>query len=367
MKLKKNIKINIYEVIADYKVKTENSPFIAILQFAEENGGKVDSYTLQSGLLAPLSEKACGNLLKRLAKMGYFEKIKTIGKIDLSSLNMGTRRTQTVIQPTSKDFYRLTELGYESAQKNEFYEQRNGLLKLYVAEGFNFIEQKIVKIKEYNYDPDKHKLPNNMVSNLEKLQDSQNIIKLKNDSFILDKFEPKCKILDNETEQLTLNANKDNSIIKILDFEDIENYTKQDIVELLLKNKYKNNYLPDYQILKVDFDENNLQFQRNIEIDKPQINTTIFNSITIPNIKVSPKIYNDAELWHSALLKQQINKYFLSDKEFVEFSNKIADKFELYASQLQNITTRDEFANKLNDKTDFYKKAKLETINYLSY
>ncbi len=66
MELKKDLKINIYEVIADYKVKTENAPFIAILQFAQEKITPIYPSLLQEELLAPLSDKACENLLERL-------------------------------------------------------------------------------------------------------------------------------------------------------------------------------------------------------------------------------------------------------------------------------------------------------------
>lgn len=74
MELKKKIKVNVYEVIADYKVKIENAPFIAILKFAEEQKGMVYPSLLFEELLNPLPEKACENLLDRLHTMGYFNK-----------------------------------------------------------------------------------------------------------------------------------------------------------------------------------------------------------------------------------------------------------------------------------------------------
>lgn len=360
MKLKKDLKVNIYEVIADYKVKQKNAPFIAILQFAEENNGTIEPSLLREVLLSPLSEKACENLLERLTKMGYFEK--NVDNYDDDYDDYDDYKNEEI----NESNYQLTTLGYVSALNEEFYEPRNGLLKLYVTEGSRFIEQKIVKIEEYTYDPDRDKLPTNLNNKLTLLQ-SSTIINLKNDSFILDKFEDKCKILKDKTEQFILNAKENFSILTILDFEKNEDYSEQSIIKELLKNEFAENYLPEELILKIDFNHNKLHLQRDIQINKPLFESAFFKPINIPDVKVNPKTIQGGKAWHSALLKEQINKYFLSDNEFTEFSNKIANKFELYHSQLQNITTRQKFASKLNDKTDFYKKAKLETINDLSY
>ena len=141
MKLTKDLNIKIYEVLTGYKVKVTSSPFIAILQFANENGGDIDSDQLYNDFLQPLSQKACENILERLANMGYFKKDNSY--IEESYENDYYEDIEEDIN------YSLTELGYQSAQKEEFYENRNGILKIYLTDN-EFVEQKVVKIEEIN-------------------------------------------------------------------------------------------------------------------------------------------------------------------------------------------------------------------------
>ena len=68
MKLTKNIQTKVFEVLAEYKVKESNAPYIAILQFAVENEGIITPEFLREEMLKPMSVKACENLLKRLSK-----------------------------------------------------------------------------------------------------------------------------------------------------------------------------------------------------------------------------------------------------------------------------------------------------------
>ncbi len=359
MILKKDIKTSVYEVIADYKVKIENAPFIAILKFAEENGGVIYQSLVHEELLAPLSEKACGNLLERLTSMGYFQKEQSD---DFRHLPQYEDEFQQKIFN-----YKLTELGYESAQKEEFYDQRHGLLKLHVAEENEFIEQRVVKVEESNRDIDRETEVQKLNSELKELTKSTVIIKLKKDSFILDKFEEKCKVLKTETHNLTFAPNNQNSIVNILDFENDENYTESDLKNLFLTSEFGKHFIKDRGIVGVRFSSENIVLNRTFNISTPQINQTKFNSIEIPNIKVSPITFEDAKKWHSTLLKVQIKDYFLSDKEFTEFANREARKFELYSDSLTNSISRKEFAEQLNTENDFYAKAKLGTIDFLNY
>ena len=348
MELKKNIKVKVYEVIADYKVKIENAPFIAILKFAEENKGIAYPSGLYENLLYPLSEAACKNLLDRLANMGYFTILKEVGY---------------------ENEYRLTDIGYHSAQNEEFYDQRNGLLKLYVAEENEFIPQRIVKIQEVSMgkDADREADSQNLNEELKSLRNSGNTIRLNNKSIILTDFEEKCKVLKLQNEKLTFIAKEDVSTIKVLDFEAIYDFNKATLTNKLLENEYDYAYDTSKGVLYVKFNPNNLSLFRNISIKKPIINRTAFESVEVKNVRVSPEDIENAIEWHTALLKEKINKYFLSDNDFFEYANKIANEFELFKDELHNTINRKEFAKKLSSEGNFYKAAKLETIDFLNY
>lgn len=348
MELKKNIKVKVYEVIADYKVKIENAPFIAILKFAEESGGIIFPSYLYNNLLFPLSEAACENLLYRLANMGYFTILKEVGY---------------------ENEYHLTDIGYQSAQNEEFYDQRNGLLKLYVAEENEFIPQRIVKILEISIskDADREADSQNLNEELKSLRNSGNTIRLNNKSIILTDFEEKCKVLKLQNEKLTFIAKEDVSTIKVLDFEAIYDFNKATLTNKLLENEYDYAYDTSKGVLYVKFNPNNLSLFRNISIKKPIINRTAFESVEVKNVRVSPEDIENAIEWHTALLKEKINKYFLSDNDFFEYANKIANEFELFKDELHNTINRKEFAKKLSSEGNFYKAAKLETIDFLNY
>ncbi len=361
MKLTKNIKVNVYEVLADYKVKINYSPFIAILKFAEEKGGTIELNLLYKELLQPLSEKACENLLDRLSDMGYFER-----KDNYPSFNRRGNRYRTII--FSKNTYHLTSLGYNAAQKEEFYEDRRGILKIYITDS-EFISQKIIKVKELKEDSfrDEDTEISNLNGELKSLQNKQNIVSLKNGSFIFDKFESKCRILKPEEKQLAINTDNHNSKITILDYESyIEKNTNQIRAEIL-SNYYSYNYDKNNNILRVRFNKKDLSLVRNIEIEKPSFQNNIFNPLKIENIKVSPKNLLDSKDWYINLVIENINKYYLSDDEFNSFANKVADKFELYKEDLKESICRQYLIKQLNIKQNFYKKAKLETIDYLNY
>jgi len=383
MKLIKDLTINIYEVIADYKVKIENAPFIAILKFAEEKGGVITPELLQKELLNPLSTKACENLLKRLINLNYIELLKhsDIDDSILSIQEKAEKRIQEALRELNQievehetfqqnyvaDQYKLTNLGYISAQKEEFYDERNGLLKLYVAEENEFIEQRIVKIEEFNRDFDENTKIQDLNYELKSLLGNKVVVNLKNNKFILDKFEPKCKILKQEKHQLNFSTNKEGVTIKMMNFEIHGDYTEQEVKNIILENEFSHDYDSNTNILKIYFDKNKLELQRNELISQPIVSETKFKEVEIKNIKVSPHDIEDARKWHLELLKNQINSYVFTEKEFVEIANNTADKFELFKGKLNNSISRKQFITELDNTKDFYTKAKLETIDFLNY
>ncbi len=346
MKLTKTINIETYEVLADYKVKVEKSPFIAILKFAEEQGGQVYEESLYDKLLKPLSKKACANILDRLTNMGYFKK------------EFGYEIN-----------YYLTELGWKSAEQEEFYEQRKGVLRIKLVEN-EFIEQKVVEIEveelkgENRFEEED--LINVRDTNLNQLI-SQDIV-LENGRYILDKIEGKCRKGKKGQEQLSFVVNEDNCVVKVLNFRKVFRTNREEIIDEILEQQFREDYLKEQKIIKTEFNpQNSPQLSRNIEISEPKISNTFFNPITISDLKFSPGNLNDAKKWFKALVTERINEYFLSEEEFEVFANKIANEFDLYKKELTGSISRKELVQILTKKEDFYKKAKLETIDYLTF
>lgn len=359
MKLTKNIKVKVYEVLADYKVKVKKSSLIAILKFAYENGGEVTSSQLYSDLLQPLSKKACENILERLLNMGYFKKEEFYD--DDFYDNFHSRNNDDKVR------YSLTELGYTSALQEEFYENRNGVLKIFTTNS-EFIEQKVVAIKEVGRQQSfEQEDLQDINTELINLQSSKQHIILENGTFILDNFQEKCRTFKDESKELTLRTNETHSILNLMSFRDTlrENYLE--IRNEILRNEFDSVFLEKEQLLKVDFDTNDLALQKNLTIHKPTINRTIFSSVIIENVNLSPENINGARNWFKALIIQRINRYFLSKSEFNEFSNKIAQEFELFYKELENYVLKEDIVQELDTEKDFYKKAKLETIDYLNY
>ncbi|MCD8404992.1 hypothetical protein LNI88_06555 [Tenacibaculum dicentrarchi] len=346
MKLTKEITVNKYRVLADYKVKIKKSPFMAVLQLAYEQEEELNAKILHENLLYPLSINACENLLIRMASMGYF-------------------KLYDEQENEPHLYYFLTEFGINAIVTKSFYSEKNGVLEIWTTEKNEFTSE-IVKIEELPYDDDNKTETKRIDSDLNSLIKPKEIIKLNTGSYTIDKIESQIKLLKQAEENITIDFNTNNYTIKLVDFISYEKEDKQNIIESILINEFHNNYLPKENILLKYFNNQDISLIRNIKIEEPIFRETYFNSITIPNIKVNPKDLNDAKKWFEALLKQRINRYYLSDEEFNQFENDIANKFELYKNHLINSINRQQLIE-IFEEEDFYKKTKLETIDYLNY
>lgn len=338
MKLSKEININKYRVLADYKVKVKKSPFVSVLQLANEEEGVLTAEVLYEKLMKPLSVKACENLLIRLTAMGYFNK----------NIN-----------------YELTSFGEKSIETKDFYDQRNGVLEIWIAED-NAFTSRVVKIDELNYDEDKKQNTRSIDYELKSVINGSKVVKLKNDAFTIDKIEYQVKLLKSDYETLTILLEDNNYKIELADFLERTQEDKKNVVASILEREYENNYLPEECIVLADFNNNDLSLVRDLKIESPVYKQTRFNAVTIPNVIVSPKNEEEAKTWFHAKLKQQIIKYFASDEEFIDYENKIANEFKLFKDELINTISRKQLIELFGDE-DFYKKAKLETIDYLNY
>lgn len=348
MKLTKDIKVENYEILANYKVKTDKSPFIAVLKYIQEKDSLIYADELHN-LLKPLPERACKNILERLTNMGYLDKRKDDDDDD-------------------SFYFELTELGEKSADEKIFYEERYGVLKISLVHN-EFIPQKIVKIEEKFDRQNKFEEGNirkHKDSNLKNIN-FDNIIELDTEDYIINKIESQIKILKDETTSLTLSISMDDTDVSVLDYTSTYDFGQSQIIDWILSNQYNNNYLTDHKIVKTRFTPNNLSLTRKTTIKVPKISKTIFNPITLNNIKFSPINKQEAKEWHKKLTISNIKSYIYSDEDFITLANNIAKKFDLYSNSLENSISRTELIKQLHKKEQFYSKMKLETIDYLNY
>ena len=356
MILTKEININKYRVLADYKVKVKKSPFMSVLQLANEEEGVLTAETLYEKLMKPLSIKACDNLLIRLTSMGYF--------IENNEYEEDEWEDEWEDE-VEYFYYKLTSFGKQSIEKDDFYDQRNGVLEIWIAED-NAFTSRVVKIDELNYDEDKEQETQRINSELQSVISGSKVVKLKNDAFTIDKIESQVKFLKSDDEVLTISLEDNNYKIQLVDFLEYRQEDKQKVVASILEREYENNYLPKECIVLTDFNNNDLSLVRDLKIERPVYKQTRFNAINISNVIVSPKNVEEAKTWFHAKLKQQIIKYFESDEEFIDYENKIASEFKLFKDELINTISRKQLIELFGEE-DFYKRAKLETIDYLNY
>lgn len=347
MKLEKQIEVEVCEVIADYQKQTRNPVYISILNFTIEKAGAILASELHKELLFPMSEKACENLLDKLTNMGYFNH-----------------------DNEDNSNYVLTDKGYNSAENNVFYEPKNALLKLYIGKESKLLTQIIIKLEEFESDTDKESdIEDKDLSEypIDEIIELNKTVRLKNAEYILNELATKFKVLNDEKMMLTLNSDAKKTLVSCMDYEVVLNENSNDIKDILLKNKYGNLYNTSTKILKVDFNKDDLQLSKTVSIKEPYLAGEYFNSISLKNIQISPKTKQDACIWFKELLKSRINQYYFSEEEFKEFANSVANEFIEYSNILKNTISITKMKNLLNREIDFYKKSKLETIEYLNY
>lgn len=343
MKLERKEQVEVIDVLATYKEKVKQSPFIAILKFAYENNNNITSEDLYK-FIGSLSQKACKNILERLTNQGYFE-----GKEDYNGIS-----------------YLLTDLGLDSAKKEEFFDHKNGVLRLHIVTN-EFVKQKIVKVekavksehKEASDFTDINKTVLNSLSLSEK-------ITLTNGEFIIEKIDRECDVKKEYETYYVFEVNKNFVELSIEEFKGKLEKTQQDIINHLLNKEFDNDYLKADRILELPLDESDLSLIRNVKIKEPYISNTKFNSIEIKSVKISPKKEELIE-WYKALLISKIDNhdYFLEEEDYEKLFNTTINEFHLHKELLKNSVTKENLITSL--KKDFYKQVKLTAINYLNY
>ncbi len=333
--------IQVYQVSMELQIKTKENPFIAILILASEEGNRTTAGNIQDSLFGgTLPERACENLLQRLELMGYFKK-------------------------DSYNEYELTYKGIESAKDNSFWQGEKGVYNLYISDN-ELVGQKLIKFtreERSKDDRDDRKITTpNFIQNFE----NQTFNFSEKESRI-EKIDSQCFQLQDETWDLQINAQKNEKPILSLK-EKHENYFKREIdftFEDILTEILRNEFDFDGKNIEVGFNENNLNFIRDVFVQNPKFQGFPFEKLEVKDINHIPKNKYEANEWYIALLIKNIFKYFLSEEDFNIFSEKERQKFQTHYNL--DLITQNQMLNYLEDEGYFYQKAKLETIIFLTY
>jgi hypothetical protein len=305
-----------------------------------------------------LPKKACENLLERLSVLGYFEELWEEDKDD-SNIE-------------DKEFlgYTLTQFGYENAKEESFWIGEKGLYNVFIIDS-NLINQNIIWIEE-----SQEKFSNLSPTNIPKAitNSAGRVLEIKNQEVLFCDIESSCFKLPKENLKLELHCESTQSLIKlkkgsniIAEFDEIASlsWTGENVVQQMLENTNEYHYDSANNAIRLFFNESDISFARNINIKYPNFLGVSFDPVLIDNVKVIPCDIREASKWYHEILVKNLTDYFLFDEEFDKYAKKYLEYFKNYfdIKPIRRAELLKE--NKLNKL--FYKKAKLETIDYLSY
>lgn len=345
MKLTTRIKIQKIRIIADYRKKENNPMFAAILKAAYENGNTLSVENARNWLTGEeLNNRMWTNILDRLTAQDYFEKW--------------------------NDVYELTEFGIETAQKNTFFKPMRGELEIWLVKNridwFPFQIVKIVEKDNQKYKPDQYE-KGKKNPRIQGLFSNINF-DLNGTIFRLDKWEPNWQFVRVDDLKLSVEINETNAIAKIEDLEFVlpEKYNKAYLQGLFLDQKYDDDYDISQNVVKINFD-GNTQFERKVEIQKPQIETVDFDKISLLNIDFTAKTSVEAQKWRLAWLKSNLNNYIFENADLEKLDYKIWKQFEpYYKLPILSLGEFEDYLSK-DPENNFYELMKLQAPQILSY
>lgn len=342
--MQKNQQVKVHQVAMELLKRKHGSPFVAILMLASElenKGHSITAASLRKYLFPLLPERACYNLLKKLAAQGYLE---------------GYEHS-----------FGLTERGYESAEDRSIWEGEKGIYNVYTTKS-SFTDREIIFIEpiernaEDNRDGGTVRVPYD-VSKYE----GETII-INGQEYLIERIDNKCFRLKDETWTLKISVEKGNAILSARngqrEFLQELSIPGSDIVSEVLGNHFGSRYNEGYVF--VSFDPADTSFIRSVKVKEPFFNEETFDPCTFDNIKHRPATLPDAERWYRYLLINNIDNYFLSDEAFEDYSKEYSKNFD-QLFPLQTLTRKDLVKELSCNKEQFYNRAKLETIDYLSY
>lgn len=344
IRLKKDEVVDIFQAELVLKVKSKQNPFIAILIFALEQEG-ITAESLQEYLLSALPIRACTNLLIRLEQQGYLER----NIYDYS--------------------FELTQMGVENAFNKSFWIGEKGVYNIYVSRS-NLIEQRIIKIEKVDRAEDSR--GNSIEATPREIRQYENqIIKIDETEVLIEDVENKCFQLKPENCIFDIQAKENGTLLNVYRGDQLLFQTNLEVKESTLQEELLTvcdefEYDQDKKAILIEFDKNDLSFNRKVKITRPIFGSNQFNQVELENISHIPVNKQNAELWYWELLFKNINNYFLNDNSYNEFAIELAKPIHLHFEV--KIPNRKELVELFSNRNDaFYKISKLETIDYLNY
>jgi len=363
--LRKTEQIEIYQVELALKEKTKQSPFIAVLILAQEQG-EITAETLKNYLLPTLPIRACNNLLIRLTQQGYLERKRQQNfRNDIWGRNFYDEDENDY----NSSIFTLTELGEQSAIDKSFWVGEKGIYNVYVSHS-NLLNQQIIKTEKVDRSEDDRN--GNRISKTPYFisQYHNQILNLNRKEIRIEEIEDKCFQLKPLECSLEIETKEDDALIRIKEkqtlFQSSFEINEIELKEELLANTKEFEYDENKKVVLSEFNQDNLSFNRKVKLRNPYFQDNQFNSVDIESVSFIPSDNRDAKLWLNEILFKGIDKYFFDEKMFTEFTaNKAKPILEHYSIELP---TRKQLKQTISERENaFYQTAKLETIDYLNY
>lgn len=363
--LRKTEQVEIYQVELALKEKTKQSPFIAVLILAQEQG-EITAETLKDYLSPTLPIRACNNLLIRLTQQGYLEKKRQqIFRND----NWGRSFYGKDENDYNSSIFTLTELGEQSAVDKSFWVGEKGIYNVYISHS-NLLNQQIIKTEKVERNLEDDRNANRQYTPGFVLEHQNQILNINKKEIRIEEIEDKCFQLKPLECSLEIETKEDEALIRIKEkqtlFQSSYEINENELKEELLSNTKEFEYNENKKVVLSEFNQGNISFNRKVKLRNPYFQNNQFNSLEIENVAFIPSDVQNAELWLNEILFKGINKYFLDDKSFNEYSaNKAKPILEHYKVALP---TREQLKQNFAERENvFYQTAKLETIDYLNY
>lgn len=339
--LQKTETIQCYQVALALQTKTKQNPFIAVLILAEEKGGVLTAGGLQDALFPTLPERACQNLLERLMQQGFLKK-------------------------DAYGCYELTPKGRESAKDKSFWVGEKGIYNVFVTNS-PLVVQKVIKADK----AERTERDNTLSNTPREIQQYQNqVLYLNKKEVLLESIEQKCFKLNDKSCKLEILTKETESTIRITENGQVLYQISIDLPEETLRHELLDqltNFDTDSKAIKVDFDKNNLSFERDVTIQNPKYAGVTFETVKIAYVRHIPEDIYEAEKWLYELMYKNIQSYFLDEADFDTF---VQEQSKVLLSHYPSlaIPDRKELIQKFAQRNDtFYQQAKLTTIDYLTY
>lgn len=340
--LTKQENLEIFECLLTIKEQDKQNPLIAVLLLAkelEEKNQQINPQILQEILFPIFPIQYCNAILKNFYDDNYFK-------------NYGE--------------YKLTEKGIEASKTSILWKEKTGIYHITKSDT-SLIETKIIEIKEIksNKDFDKN-ATNNLPYSLVNIKNYP----IENGTKIISEIKSGFR---KETKKTTLNAIISNIEITYT----IDGFPFQETQQLKNENEFQllcgflDNNQFEYKVsnneirIITEFNENDLCFNRKILIRNPRIKSIAFDDFTI-ELKHVPIDIDNAQKWFEAIIVNKITEYFTDDQSFMKYAITNTEAFEKqFKLKVPSIKRVIEILK--NKENNFYKIAKLETINYLNF